>query len=265
MFINAFVIAWRESLEALLIVAILLAWANTQAAAVQLRRAVGAGVAGGVAVALAVAALAVGAGQWLSGDGLDIFQIVLLFATWAMITQMVLWMHHHGRNLRTELNRRAESAGSALGLALVAGMAVAREGIETVMFLFGAFVQAQGVQVMTLAAGALAGLLLAVITALAGVRGARRIPLGLVFRISEILLIVVAGAMLSNGIDRVLARDWLPLLADTVWDSSFLLDDRRGIGQVFADFAGYRAQPSLALLIAFPAFWVFVLWRMRVR
>jgi high-affinity iron transporter len=265
MFINAFVIAWRESLEALLIVVILIAWANTQARAAQLRRAVGGGVAGGVVLALVVAALAVGAGQWLSGDALDSFQIVLLFATWAMITQMVLWMHHHGRSLRAELNQRAANAGSALGLALVAGMAVAREGIETVMFLFGAFVQAQGVQVMSLAAGAVAGLLLAVITALVGVRGAKRIPLRLVFRISEVLLIVVAGAMLANGIDRILARDWLPQLADTVWDSSALLDDTQGLGQTLANFAGYRAQPSVALLMAFPAFWFFVVWRMRAR
>lgn len=247
-----------------MVVGILFAWAATRDEARALRRAIGYGVAGGIAIATGVAVLAVEAGSLLGGDALDSFQIVLLFATWVLITQMVLWMHRHGRSLRSELERRAQDAANPLGLALIATLAVAREGIETVMFLFGAFVQAAGNAALAgLAAGAAGGLLLAVLTAWAGVRGARRIPLRVVFRVSEILLLLIAGAMLANGIDRVLARDWLSSLADTVWDSSFLLDDAQGLGHVLADFAGYRAQPSLCLVIAFAAYWSFIAWRMR--
>lgn len=263
MWINAFVIAWRESLEALLVVGILLAWAGTRNESAALRRAIGYGVAGGVALASGVAALAVGAGSLLGGDALDSLQILLLFASWVLITQMVLWMHRYGRSLRSELERRAREAVNPLGLALIAAFAVAREGIETVMFLFGAFVQARGGAILGLAGGAAGGLLLAALTAGAGVRGARRIPLRVVFRLSEILLLLIAGAMLANGIDRVLARDGLALLADAVWDSGLLLDDTRGIGKLLADFAGYRAQPSLCLVGAFALYWSFIGWRIR--
>lgn len=263
MFINAFVISWRESLEALLVIGILFAWTNTQAASSALRRVIWAGVGAGIVLALGVAGLAFGAQQILSGDALDIFQIVLLFASWIMITQMVLWMHFHGRNMRQQLEVRATGATSAWSLAAVATLAVAREGIETVMFLFGAFVQAQGGELLTLLGGIAAGLALAILTAGISVKGARRIPLAIVFRVSEILLLLVAGAMLANGIDRILARDWLPQLAGMVWDSGAVLDDTQGMGRVLADFAGYRAQPSVLLLMAFPAFWFYVGWRLK--
>jgi high-affinity iron transporter len=262
MFANAFIITWRESLEALLVVGILLAWANTQVAAAAYRRYVLWGVVGGVAWALAVAAGAVAARELLSGDALDIFQIVLLFATWALITQMVLWMHGHAGSLRAHLQSQAASATSEWGVALVAAFAVAREGIETVMFLFGAFVQAQGNALAALAGGMLCGLALACVTASLAVRGARRLRLAWVFRISEILLLAIACSMLANGIDRVLGRDWLAMLANPVWDTSTWLDDTHGVGGVLADFAGYRAQPSGLWLIAFGVYAAYIGWWM---
>lgn len=262
MFLNSLVIVWRESLEALLIVGILLAWSGTQAAAPALRRSVWVGVAGGVALSLAVALLAVFAQQALSGDALDLFQTALLFATCALIAQMVLWMHRHGSGMRRELEARAAGSGDRWGLALVATMAVAREGIETVLFLFGAFVQAGPADLPALLGGMLTGFGAAVACTGVAVGGARRIPLRTLFRLSEAALLVVANAMLANGIDRVLGRDWLPQLADLAWDSGALLDDTQGLGQVLADFAGYRAQPSLLLLAAYLLFWSFLAWRM---
>lgn len=262
MFFNSLVIVWRESLEALLIVGILLAWVNTQANAGVLRRAVLQGVGAGILASVAVALLASFAQQALSGDALDLFQTALLFATWALITQMVLWMHRHGSGMKRELESRAAGSGGAWGLAGVAAMAVAREGIETVLFLFGAFVQASSHDLLPLLAGMLSGFFAALLCAGVAVGGARRIPLRTVFRLSEALLLIVANAMLANGIDRVLGRDWLPQLSDIAWDSSALLNDAQGLGQVLADFAGYRAQPSLLLLVCYFLFWTYLAWRM---
>lgn len=262
MFANAFIITWRESLEALLVVGILLAWANTRADAQRYRRAVFAGVGGGVLCAVCVAAGAMLAREVLSGDALDIFQTLLLFAAWALLTQMILWMHVNARRIGSELRQRAESAGNTYGVALVAGLAVAREGIETVMFLFGAFVQARGNEWMQLAAGMVAGLGAACLAAAIGVRGSRYLRLSWLFRASEVLLLAIASAMLATGIDRVLGRDWLASLADPMWDSSMWLDDTHGIGGILADFAGYRAQPSLLWGLCYVAYAAFIAWRL---
>jgi high-affinity iron transporter len=262
MFLNAFIITWRESLEALLVVGILLAWANTREDAARYRRVVLAGVAGGVLCAILVAAGAMLARETLSGDALDIFQIVLLFAAWGLLTQMILWMHSNAKSMGNELRERARSAGNAWGVALVAGLAVAREGIETVMFLFGAFLQARGQAWLELAGGMVAGLGLACLVAAVGVRGSRYLRLGWLFRASEVLLLAIASAMLATGIDRVLGRDWLTMLADPMWDAGAWLDDTHGLGGILASFAGYRAQPSWLWGICYVIYLAFIAWRL---
>ena len=54
---------------------------------------------------------------------------------------MVFWMKRTARGLRDELNGKAEAAvaSGALSLALLAFFAVAREGLETSLFLYTNF------------------------------------------------------------------------------------------------------------------------------
>ncbi len=247
----------------MLVVGILLAWANMQSDRTRYRRAVLFGVSGGIACAVLVAIAATVAREFFSGDALDIFQILLLFLTWALITQMVLWMHAHARHLKAHLHRQADKAGGQLGVALVAGFAVARECIEMVMFLFGAFVQGADQGAAGMAGGITIGIAAASATAVLGVRGARYIRMSWVLRISEGLLLAIAASMLATGIDRVLARDWLTRLADPVWDASAWFNDMHGVGRVFADYVGYRAQPSLLWLLAFATWAALIFWQMR--
>ena len=54
--INAFVVVWRESLEALLVIAVLLAWIARQDEPQRLRRGVWAGLGAGIALAAALGA-----------------------------------------------------------------------------------------------------------------------------------------------------------------------------------------------------------------
>ena len=84
-----------------------------------------------------------------------------------------------------------------------------------------------------------------------------------VFRVSEVLLLIVAASLLANAIERMIGLDWLPPLADAVWDTSALIGDGSGLGKILADFAGYRARPSATLLLAYVAFWSFAVWRLR--
>lgn len=110
---------------------------------------------------------------------------------------------------------------------------------------------------------ALAGFLLAVATSWLLARGARYLDYRTVLRVDEILLLLIANALLANGIDRMIAMEWLPPLLDPVWDASSLLADGHGLGRLLAEFAGYRARPAGMLLVASLAFWAFALWRLR--
>lgn len=260
--LNALIVVWRESLEAMLVIGVLLAWIARQPSPASLRRGVWAGVGAGVGLAVLLGIATFAAQSQLAGQSLEVFQLAMVLVAAALITQMVLWMHRHGRHMKRELEAQAGSVAGAAGIAAVTALAVAREGAETVVFLYGLGLEAGGARLFGLLGFAAGGLALAAATAWLVAHGARFLSYRVVFRVSEVLLFLIAGALLANGIDRMLAMDWLPPLLDPVWDSSALLDDGRGAGRLLADFLGYRARPTGVLLLAYAAYWGFVYIRL---
>uniref|UniRef100_Q47H15 Iron permease FTR1 n=1 Tax=Dechloromonas aromatica (strain RCB) TaxID=159087 RepID=Q47H15_DECAR len=252
---NAFFVVWRESLEAFLIAGILYAWLKANDDSGSGKRALFLGLAAGVGLALLLGWALLGVQDGLSGDALEIFQTATLFVAAGLITQMVLWMKKNGRQMKAmlhaELSSAAERSGH-LGVAVVAALAVAREGAETVIFLYGL---AQGGEMQALAFGCFFGLAAAGLTAWLAARSLAKLNIALLLRLSSILLLVLASALLLSGIDRMIGAGWLPPLLDPVWDTSMLLDDTTKGGKILADFTGYRARPALSDLLAWACYW----------
>jgi high-affinity iron transporter len=261
--LNALIVVWRESLEAMLVVGVLLAWIGRQPEPAVLRRGVWAGLLAGIALAGALGVATFAVQSQFAGESLEIFQLGMVVFAAALIVQMVFWMHRHGRHMKRELETQAERSQGLLGLGAITALAVAREGAETVVFLYGLGLEANGGQFAGMLLAAAAGLLLAALTAWLVARGARHLNYRTVFRVSEILLLVIAGALMAGAIDRMIGLDWLPPIIDPVWDSSALIDDAAGPGRLMADFLGYRARPTGILLLSLAAYWGIVLWRLR--
>ncbi len=263
--LNALIVVFRESLEAMLVIGVLLAWIARQPEPAALRRGLWTGVAAGLGLAVVLGFATFAAQSQLEGKALEIFQVGMVLFAAGLILQMVLWMRRHGRHMKRELETQAGRASGTLGtlgIATVAALAVAREGAETVVFLYGMGLERAGTDLFAVLGAAAAGLALAVATGWLVTRGARFLSYRVLFSASEILLLLIAGSLLGAGIDRMIGFDWLPPLLDPVWDSSALLDDGGGAGRLLADFAGYRARPSASLLIAYAVFWTFTLWRL---
>lgn len=260
--LNAFVIVWRESLEAMLVIGVLLSWIARQPQPAGMRRGLWLGTGAGVALAELLGFATYAAQSQFAGQSLEIFQLAMVLAASGLIVQMVLWMHRHGPAMKRELEAQAGRAAGALGIGAIAALAVAREGAETVVFLYGLGVEAGGGELARLVGAAAGGFALAAATGWIVARGARFLNYRTLFRVSEILLLVIAYALLVSGIDRMIAMDWLPPLLDPVWDLSAVLNDGQGAGRLLADFAGYRARPAGILLCATVAFWALVLWRL---
>ena len=79
-------------------------------------------------------------------------------------------------------------------------------------------------------------------------RGARWFSWRLFFRATEILLLLLGGALLVDGLDKLIGLEALPALADPLWDAGFLLDDSGRVGGLLAAFTGWRAQPAVTQL-----------------
>ncbi len=260
--LNALIVVFRESLEAMLVIGVLLAWIARQSDPTTLRRGLWAGVVAGVGLAVVLGVITFAAQSQLEGNALEAFRVGMVLFAAGLIMQMVLWMRRHGRHMKRELEADASRVSGAVGIATVAALAVAREGAETVVFLYGMGLERDGGDLLALLGAAAAGLALAAATGWLVTRGARFLSYRVLFGASEILLLLIAGALLAAGIDRMIGLDWLPPLLDPVWDTSALLDDGSGAGRLLADFVGYRARPSASLLIAYAAFWAYTLWRL---
>lgn len=263
---SAFFIVWRESIEAMLVVGILHAWLRNHEAGAQGRRWLWGGVAAGVGLALLLAAAMLGVLSRLSGDALEYFGIAMTLVAAALITQMVLWMHRHGRGLRHTLETRAARAAEGAnwaGVLVLAMLAVGREGTETVVFLYGLFLEQQGAALAGFLASALAGLIAAFALFWLISRGSRWLSWRVFFRASEALLLFLAAALLVGGTEKLVGLGLLPALVDPLWDSAWLLDDSAGIGGLVAAFAGYRAHPALLTVLVYSAYWMLVWWRRR--
>lgn len=265
---NAIFIVWRESLEAMLVIGVLSAWIARQDDRRGLQHTLWLGVVGGILLAMAMAALTFGAQNLLNGNALEIFQLSMVLIAAGLILEMLVWMRKHGKSMKHSLEAgasRAAEGGGQYGLAAIAALAVGREGAETVVFLYGMGMERQGGALLELAWSAGTGIAAAALTAWLVARGARYLNYRTLFRASEVLLLLIACSLIGNGADRILGLDWLPALSDTLWDTSALLNDSTRVGRVLADFAGYRAQPSVLLLLAYLAFWTLCWWRLRDR
>lgn len=252
---NAFFVVWRESLEAFLIAGILYAWLKGNDDTGQGRRALFAGLAAGAGLALLLGWALLGVQDELTGNALEAFQIGTLLIAAGLITQMVLWMRKNGRQMKARLHADLSAArerSGFLGVAVVAALAVAREGAETVIFLYG---MSQEGDFSGLIVGALGGFAGAGATAWLAAKSLARLNIGLLLRLSSILLLVLASALLIMAIDRLIGAGWLPPLLDPVWDTSLLIDDTTKAGKLIADFSGYRARPALSSLLAYFAYW----------
>lgn len=263
MFASIAFVVWRESVEALLVIGILDAWLVSRD--IETRRARGflwGGAAAGLAVAGVLAITLLWLGEAVSDDTQTIYQTVIALLAAALILQMVFWMRSHSRSMRSELEgslSTAVTAGKWWGVFALALIAVAREGSETVVFVYG--ILSAGVM-GSLFSGILAGLtglVAAAITYALLITGSHVISWRLFFRVSEIVLLFLACGLLMTGIDGLINLDILPRLSRALWNSNFLLSDGTTAGGFFASMTGYRARPNLMQLIAFGAYWLTVL------
>lgn len=260
-------VVWRESVEALLVVGILYAWLkNGDVSARRSLPFLWAGVGVGVLAAIALGAALVGFSEFLSGDAADYFQAAMVLVACVLIVQMVLWMKRHGRTLKRDMERSLQTHtrdGNTWGIAILVALAIAREGSETVIFLYGlGFGQSGHVGGADILAIAL-GLALAFLTFYCLQLGGRFFSWKYFFRVTEIMLLLLGAGLLQTGVDKLIDKEILPLGIAQLWDSSAMLDDSSTVGSLVSALTGYRAHPSLTNFLADCSYWLLVAWLVR--
>ncbi|MDQ1305862.1 MAG: high-affinity iron transporter [Actinomycetota bacterium] len=217
--LSNYLIGLREGLEASLVVGILIAYLVRTGNREKVRLVwIGVGLA--VALSLAFGAALTFGSAAMSFQAQEAFGGVLSIVAVGFVTWMVFWMKSAARGLKGELHGQLDKALAAGGfaLAVVAFVAVVREGLETALFLWAA-VKATGQNGIPLT-GALLGLATAVVLGWLIYRGALRLNLATFFKWTGAALIVVAAGVLAYGVHDLQEAGLLPGLNTLAWDVS---------------------------------------------
>ncbi|MFE4976745.1 iron uptake transporter permease EfeU [Kitasatospora sp. NPDC056651] len=195
----SFLIGLREGLEAGLIVSILIATLVRADQKARLPQ-VWTGVAAAVALSLSFGAVLTFTAANLSGHAQEAFGGVLSLIAVGFVTAMVFWMRRSARTLSAEIKEKVQAslAMGAGALVLTSFLAVAREGLETSLFLW-TNVRTAGESTGPLI-GAAVGLVLSAGLCWGLYRRALKMNLTRFFTITGVGLIVVAAGVLGYGL-----------------------------------------------------------------
>jgi FTR1 family protein len=264
-----FVIGLREGVEAALIVGIVAAFLRQEGRSDALRW-----VWLGVLIALTICA-AVGISLQILNDDLpqrqqEMLETVIGFAAVAMVTGMIFWMRRHARGLAGDLRESTRSAlakGSVGALIGMAFFAVIREGMETAVFLLAAFQSATNPLAAGL--GALLGVIVAAGIGVGIYRGGLKINLARFFRITGLVLVLVAAGLVANALHTAHEAGWVNFGQDQALDLTWLVVPGTWTASLLTGMLGLQPQPTVVELVGYLVFAIpmalFVLWPQRPR
>ena len=278
------IIVFREVLEASLIIGILYTYlkkSDNQDSIKMLWSGVGLAVFISIIASILFQIIAGG----FEGSASKIFEGIVMIIASIVLTTMIIWMAQN-KNISEDLKNKAKeslSSGLKYGIFTLAFVAVFREGVEIILFLYAIGIK-DGISIFPSIIGAILGLLAGYAIFVQGVK----IPLKQFFNVTSVFLIFVAAGMLTYGIHELESGGVIPYMggetkiqedsitairmngetkefsidkekkaqkwASRIWDinpsknddgSYPALHDKGAVGGLLKGFFGYNGDPSL--------------------
>jgi len=278
------IIIFREVLEASLIIGILFTYlkkSGSEDSLTMLWSGVGFAVLSSIIVSIIFQNIAGG----FQGDSSKIFEGIVMILASIVLTTMIIWMAQNN-NISEELKNKAKeslSSGFKYGIFILAFVAVFREGVEIILFLYAIAIK-DGISMLPSITGAFLGLLAGYAIVVQGIK----IPLKKFFDVTSVFLIFVAAGMLTYGVHELESGGIIPYIggevviketsitatrasgeskqfnssenkkakkwASRIWDinpqknndgSYPALHDKGAVGGILKGFFGYNGDPSL--------------------
>ena len=214
----------REGVEAALIVSIICAYlARTGNRRHFPRVFLGAGLAAVISAVLGVA-LFVTVGSF-EAPYEQLFEAATLLLAAGVVTWMLFWMRRQAASVKSGLQAAVDRAlddGSVTALAVLAFVAVVREGIETSLFLVGQATSA-GQGAIAVLVGAMVGLAIAALLGVGFYQGSRRLNLATFFRYTGIVLVFMAAGLVGKAAHELIEIGVITFGSQPVFDLSAIL------------------------------------------
>ncbi|MFG1297302.1 FTR1 family iron permease [Xanthobacter variabilis] len=247
----ALLVVFREVLEAGIVIGVVLAASE----GIRGRGLwISAGVLGGMLGSAVLAVFAERISNLFDGSGQELLNASILAVAVVMLVWTVVWMASHGREMVIQMQAVGkdvkEGRKPLTALAVVVGMAVLREGVEIVLFVYG--IMSTGMEsVPNVVSGGLLGLLAGAVVAFILYRGLVAVPLKYLFKVTAFVITLLAAGLSAQVVGILQDSGFIQSLADPVWNSSWLLSDEGALGRVLRTLVGYRAEPTGMQVIAY--------------
>lgn len=259
---TAMLIPFRETLEAALVVGIVLTFL-TKTDRHFFKKYVWSGVAAGTVLSVVLAAILEVSFGGFTGATEQLFEGILMLVTAALIVWMILWVHRQedfAQRIKEKIVAHVEK-GYGAGIFILIATSVLREGTETVLYLKASSIIGQSGRLT----GAVLGILAATLLGYAFFRYALRVNFAAVFTATTVFLMLFAAGLVSHGVHEFQELGMLPVFSfDPLFNISSILDHKGVVGSFLRTLFGYTSVPTLLELVSYAASIVGIVWLKKV-
>ncbi|MDP2691983.1 MAG: FTR1 family protein [bacterium] len=256
-----FIITFRETLEAALVVGIVLshlAQTNAKGWFKIVYWAIGLAIMASIVAGYIFE-------SYLGGfEGLteQIYEGAIMLTAAALISWMVLWMARQSKHISGHIKEKIDQhvqTGRKIGIFFLVFLSVLREGIETVLFLKAAALQAGGNNLMASVLGIGAAIILGALI----FSGLRKVNMKRFFQITSVVLVLFAAGLVAHGVHEFQEAGVFPVFIEQVWDLNPavtqdgvypLLHENGTIGSLLKGVFGWNGNPSLLEVASYFAY-----------
>ena len=278
---NEFIILFRETLEAALIVGIIyLFLTNNNASTQKLWLAVLTALIASIVLAYFIYS----AQEALGNTSLKaLFEGIFMFITAAFIWYVIFWLSKHVSDRKQLEKNSAVAMSSSWGIFFLVFFSIIREGFETVIFLLASFSMTKSFSYLGFFGGMIAALFLVYLLVIQG----RRFNIREFFKYTTLLLVFLASGMIAYGTHEIesylvksnnlqivgleekkdIARPWNILIPKDQLDETdnpvfysydtkekgkytHVMHDSGSVGAFLKGFFGYNSNPNYIELYA---------------
>jgi high-affinity iron transporter len=266
----SFLITFREALEAALIVTIMITYLR-KIGKEDLNKYTYLGT--GAALVMSMVAGVVlqvfygGLGKVAS----ELFEGVASLSAVVVLTSMIFWMTKHSKEIKGEMETRINQAvtqNELYGITALAFVAVAREGLETVLFLSATFAQ-DSVGTMV---GAALGIAVVLGLSFALMKGTVDLEIGKFFKVTSIMMLIFGAGLAGYGVHELIeAGEHSGMEFGFFGDKPFdinpavnadgtypTLHEKGIVGSIFKALVGYDGNPEWLRIIVYLGYWLVI-------
>ena len=264
-FIVPIFLGFREGLEAVLVVVIILLYLkNTNQRDYNKYVYIGSVLAVISSIIFAILFTALFGG--FTGTLEEIFEGFTFIISGIFIITLILWVSKEGPKMKEFLEEKVEQSiqkEKVFSITILSFVIIIREGIELVLLLTGA-TKVGDLDPYAVIFGSLIGIGIALIIGILTFFGIKTINLSVFFKITNIILILFAAGLITFGIHELIEAGIVnPIIAE-IWNIKHILPENfpdenpstpewlEITGSLLKALFGYNANPSLLELIVYP-------------